>query len=79
MDQNYLLKLWDGAHPRRSAHKILKEKPLITLHHNNESGEWRWSVVLDGTGLWLNSFNRKESAESFLSGYVDNFRVVDDK
>jgi len=76
----FLLSLWDSEHPRKSMNKILEHNPNVIVFHNNETGKWLWSIVLEGTDLWLTSFSNQKKAEDFvkkhklnytLSGYIE--------
>jgi hypothetical protein len=64
-----LLSLWDGSFPEESARKILERKPSVAIFHNDETGEWQYSIVLVGTDLWLDSFATQKEAIDFLSPY----------
>lgn len=39
----------------------------VFIHHNNESGEWLYSVVVENSGgFWLDSFKTRVEAERYI-------------
>ena len=49
----------------------LKRKVDVLIFHNNETGEWLWSVVVDdGSGFWLNSFKSEKAAMNYCQRHM---------
>ena len=53
-----------------TAHQIrryLLTKAPVIIVYNNEAGDWQWSVCVEGTNFWLNSFETLEEAERYCN------------
>lgn len=51
-----------------------QEKPDIRISHNNETGQLLWSVEVDGTSFWLDSFATKDEAMRFCE--INQLKIV---
>lgn len=46
----------------------LKSKVQVKIYHNNETGEWLWSVTdASDPEFWLNSFDTEQEAHDFCN------------
>jgi len=48
----------------------LKQKVPVYLYHNNDAGEWQWSVVVhegqpSPNDFWLDAFPTKKEAQQY--------------
>lgn len=43
----------------------IDNKYPVSIYHNNEAGEWLWSICVDDTDFWLNSFKTKRDALAY--------------
>ncbi len=58
-------KAWEVAAKEIVAARIA-DKVTVKIYHNNESGDWKWSVVdANDPEFWLNSFDTKQKALDF--------------
>lgn len=47
---------------------IRDPKTRVFIKHNDETGEWLYSIVVDGSnGFWLDAFESKPAAEEYIS------------
>ena len=46
---------------------LLAKDRGVYIHHNNELGRWVWSVAVEGTDYWLESFKSYELASSYVN------------
>jgi hypothetical protein len=45
--------------------KALEVKPNVLISHNNEAGYFQWSVMIEGTDFWIDSFGSKAESIDF--------------
>jgi hypothetical protein len=46
--------------------KYIKSKVDVTIYHNNEAGDWQWSIDVNiDPGFWLDAFPTKQEAIKF--------------
>lgn len=43
----------------------LEEKSEVRITYNDEAGKFLWSVVIEGTDFWINSFDSEADAVSY--------------
>jgi hypothetical protein len=61
------LKAFDPENEESSIRYILERiKPPVFIDENTETGEKLFSVVVEGTGLWLDAFHTHKQALCFV-------------
>lgn len=55
---------------------FIKEKKSVTIYYNNENGKWIWSVQVDGTDFWLNSFSTPDRAVRYCNRLVLDWTLI---
>ena len=51
-----------GKTYRQALYLVTRPNFSVYIDHNDEIGEWLWSVVVTGTDFWLESFDTREEA-----------------
>lgn len=49
-------------------------KTVVFINHNCDIGEWLYSVQVDGTDLWLNSFDTEQEAQNWCAEHNLNMK-----
>lgn len=47
--------------------ELLRNKPDVMIIHRNDAGPWYWSIQIQGSEEWIDSFDTLPEAEGFCS------------